>query len=265
MLRVAAFAAALVALGAAPLAGVDETDATGPDVTPLTWVATPSAGTVLETLDATPGQPTLHLHGGRTAVAARGDGEQRVLIQAGPVSIAVSEGLVLVDHVDGTCFVVVLVGSALVQGGASQDRGVLLQSRQGIASGADGMLADVLTFERVPRLNDPEPLALQALATTASTQEPWPQDVPLPGLAKAESTAPPEASPAISTASPPHATEPEPAAQTVAVATEPEPATSAADIEVPAETVAEIVAETEAAAFSPPSLTPAWQQRRGRR
>lgn len=179
MLRVAALLAAVVAWGALP--GADDPESTPDEV--FRWTSAPAPGSDVETRNATAdAPPTVLLRRGRIAVAAHGgDRDQQVLIEAGPMAITVTSGQVLVDHVDGTCFVVVVVGSALVRGMHSQHRGILLQSRQGIASAADGALADVLTFERVPRLNDPEPLAQQASAAArlAAHDEPWPDEVPL--------------------------------------------------------------------------------------
>lgn len=285
MLRVAALVAAVFAWGALP--GADDPEA-NPDKA-FRWTSAPAPGSDVETRNATAdAPPTVLLRRGRIAVAADGgDRDQQVLIEAGPVAITVTSGQVLVDHVDGTCFVVVVVGSALVRGMHSQHRGILLQSRQGIASAADGALADVLTFERLPRLNDPEPLAQQASAAPrlAAHDEPWPDEVPLLAAYLPEAAAPvsePAAEPSagpVAEASAPLQTSHNTETSVPAVVSDVgvSDADAASDAQTPAApatesseapliSVVDEPADDDADAAAPLSLslTPAWQ-RRGRR
>ncbi len=268
MLHVAALVAATFALSTLP--GVEEAKPSPADEA-FRWTTASAPGSEVETRNATAdAPPSVFLRRGRIAVAADGgDRDQQVLIEAGPVAITVTSGQVLVDHIDGTCFVVVVVGSALVRGVHSQHRGILLQSRQGVASAVDGALADVLTFERVPRLNDPEPLALQASAAPQAHahNEPWPEEVPLlaaqlpvtaePAQAAESAAVTPETDHAevltphddMATASPAAETAETPAAIMV----------PDADREMPEKTDV-----SSPAVATGPSLAPAWQ-RRGRR
>lgn len=257
--------------------------------TPLPWVAIPTQGTIISLVeDDDENRPTtLTLLDGRAAVRALGNDDQRLLVRLGDIVISIQEGTILIDQNNDGCFVAVVAGFALVRDSRVKDRGILLQSRQGIAAKADGTLTDVLTFSRVPRLEDPEPLALQALAE--EDDEDWPMDVapiermgiqePLP---LAVVVAPGEAANSAEPADPADPAEPadpsEPSEPGVAIDAEgpahaiPDPVEAPADLSTPELTSAanpEVSAEhvavpTQQEASPRPARQPAWMQR-GRR
>jgi|GEM_PF-5332320 len=242
----------------------------------LPWAAIPTPGTVISLVeDDSENRPTtVTLLGGRAAVRAQGNDDQRLMVRLGDIVISIQEGHILIDQNSEGCFVVVVAGFALIRDSRAKDRGILLQSRQGIAAKPDGTLADVLTFSRVPRLEDPEPLALQALAE--EDEQDWPMDVaaierngiqePMPTaivVASGEPTAPTATDPLEALAD----GDPEPVAATVPEPVEPPPEAQIAEPstipvpEAPAETQVEVPAQDPVISPPRPPSQPAWVHR----
>ena len=241
--------------------------------TPLPWVVIPTPGTVISLVeDDSENRPTtVTLLGGRAAVRAQGNDDQRLMVRLGDIVISIQEGHILIDQNSEGCFVVVVAGFALIRDSRAKDRGILLQSRQGIAAKPDGTLADVLTFSRVPRLEDPEPLALQALAE--EDEQDWPMDVaaierngiqePMPTAVVVASGEPPATDLPKALAD----GDPEPVATTVPEPVEPPPEAQIAEPptipvpEGPAETLVEVPAQDPASSPPRPPSQPAWMHR----
>jgi len=244
--------------------------------TPMPWAVIPTQGTIISLIeDDGESYPTkVTVLSGRAALRVLGNEDQRLLVRLGDIVISVQEGHILIDQNSEGCFVVVVAGFALIRDSRAKDRGILLQSRQGIAAKPDGTLADVLTFSRVPRLEDPEPLALQALAE--EDEQDWPMDVaaierngiqePMPTaivVASGEPTAPPATDPPEALAD----GDPEPVAATVPEPVEPPPDAQIAEPstipvpEAPAETLVEVPAQDPVISPPWPLSQPAWMHR----
>jgi hypothetical protein len=139
---------------------------------PTWWSIDRSPETIMSDISTDAGA-ALHIDAGRVAISVRPDPDRPPLVvTAGPLILEVAAGMVLVECLGQEAFVVALAGQVEVHSGGGDSRGVLLQSRQGIAVHGDHELADVLTFERLPHLDDPLPLVDQATLEDDGTS--WP-------------------------------------------------------------------------------------------
>lgn len=141
----------------------------------------------------------LNLHEGRIALTVP-QGGAPCLLHCHPYVIDIHAAIVLVERSGSSFFVSVLAGSAMIRDQDPDRRDLLLMPQQGVGGGGDGQMGDILTFARLPRLDDPLPLARQV--DLPADGQAWPTEVPIhvePLLAATAGTVeePPVSLPAI--------------------------------------------------------------------
>lgn len=147
-------------------------------VLPLRGVDTDPAWTISSSPQArlTSTDGGLHLLDGRIALTVP-QGASPCLMHCDPFVIEVHAAILLVERTGSSFFVSVLAGSAMIRDQRPDRRDLLLMPQQGVGGSGDGLMGDILTFTRVPRLDDPLPLAQQV--DLPADDRPWPSEVPL--------------------------------------------------------------------------------------